>query len=128
MALLVGAGDPVRAGGVVALVESMKMHHEVVAPVDGVVNAVVAAEGSTLSPGDVLVTLGPPIAAAAGDVLPPPGVSTAASLPKGLDRPDLAEVIGRPRWRSVAHATGERHVRTLLTLSTRARLSNTARW
>jgi acetyl-CoA carboxylase carboxyltransferase component len=95
VALLVGAGDPVRAGGVVALVESMKMHHEVVAPVDGVVDAVVAAEGSTLSPGDVLVTLGPPIAAAAGDVVPPPEVSAAASLPKGLDRPDLAEVIDR---------------------------------
>ncbi|MFT7326437.1 MAG: pyruvate/2-oxoglutarate dehydrogenase complex dihydrolipoamide acyltransferase (E2) component, partial [Ilumatobacter sp.] len=95
VALLVGAGDPVRAGGVVALVESMKMHHEVLAPVDGVVDAVVAVEGSTLSPGDVLVTLGPPIAAAAGDVLPPPAVSAAASLPKGLDRPDLAEVIDR---------------------------------
>jgi len=95
VALLVGAGDPVRAGGVVALVESMKMHHEVVAPVDGVVEAVVAAEGSTVSPGDVLVTLGPPIAAAAGDVLPPPDVSAAASLPQGLDRPDLAEVIER---------------------------------
>lgn len=95
MALLVGAGDPVRAGGVVALVESMKMHHEVVAPVDGVVDAVVAAEGSTLSPGDVLVTLGPPIAAAASDVLPPPEVALAASLPKGLDRPDLAEVNDR---------------------------------
>jgi len=95
VALLVGAGDPVRAGGVVALVESMKMHHEVVAPVDGVVEAVVAAEGSTVSPGDVLVTLGPPIAAAAGDVLPPPDVSAAASLPQGLDRPDLAEVVER---------------------------------
>jgi acetyl-CoA carboxylase carboxyltransferase component len=95
VALLVGAGDPVRAGGVVALVESMKMHHEVLAPVDGVVDAVMAAEGSTLSPGDVLVTLGPPIAAAAGEVLPPPEVSAAASLPKGLDRPDLAEVIDR---------------------------------
>ena len=95
VALLVGAGDPVRAGGVVALVESMKMHHEVLAPVDGVVDAVVAAEGATLSPGDVLVTLGPPMAAAAGDVLLPPDVSSASSLPTGLDRPDLAEVIER---------------------------------
>jgi acetyl-CoA carboxylase carboxyltransferase component len=95
VALLVGAGDPVRAGGVVALVESMKMHHEVLAPVDGVVDAVVAAEGATLSPGDVLVTLGPPMAAAAGDVLLPPDVSSALSIPTGLDRPDLAEVIER---------------------------------
>ena len=95
MALLVGAGDPVRAGGVVALVESMKMHHEVLAPVDGVVDAVVAVEGSMLSPGDVVVTLGPPIAAAAGDALPPVDVSSASSLPKGLDRPDLAEVFDR---------------------------------
>jgi acetyl-CoA carboxylase carboxyltransferase component len=95
VALLVGVGDPVRAGGVVALVESMKMHHEVLAPVDGVVDAVAAAEGSTLSPGDVLVTLGPPMAVAAGDVLPPPDVSSASLLPMGLDRPDLAEVIER---------------------------------
>ncbi|MDA3032314.1 MAG: biotin carboxylase [Actinomycetota bacterium] len=95
VALLVGAGDPVRAGGVVALVESMKMHHEVLAPVDGVVDAVVAVEGSMLSPGDVVVTLGPPVAAAAGDALPPVDVSSASSLPKGLDRPDLAEVIDR---------------------------------
>jgi acetyl-CoA carboxylase carboxyltransferase component len=95
VALLVGIGDPVRAGGVVALVESMKMHHEILAPADGVVDAVVAAEGSTLSPGNVLITLGPPIAAAAGDVLPPPDVSSVSSLPMGLDRPDLTEVIER---------------------------------
>ena len=93
--LLVGTGDSVRAGGVVALVESMKMHHEVLAPADGVVDVVVAAEGSTLSPGDVLVTLGPAVASADGDVLPPPDVSSVASLPMGLDRPDLTEVIGR---------------------------------
>ena len=95
VALLVGVGDPVRAGGVVALVESMKMHHEVLAPVDGVVDAVAAAEGSTLSPGDVLVTLGPPMAVAAGEVLSPPNVPSASLLPMGLDRPDLAEVIER---------------------------------
>ena len=95
VALLVGVGDPVRAGGVVALVESMKMHHEVLAPVDGVVDAVAAAEGSTLSPGDVLVTLGPPMAVTAGEVLSPPNVPSASLLPMGLDRPDLAEVIER---------------------------------
>ena len=95
VALLVGIGDPVRAGGVVALVESMKMHHEILAPADGVVDAVVAAEGSALAPGNVLITLGPPIAAAAGDVLPPPDVSSVSSLPMGLDRPDLTEVIER---------------------------------
>lgn len=95
MALLVGAGDPVRSGGVVALVESMKMHHEVLAPADGVVDAVVAEEGSTLSPGDVLMTLGPPVATTAGDALPPPEVSAVSSLPTGLDRPDLADVIER---------------------------------
>ena len=95
MALLVGIGDPVRAGGVVALVESMKMHHEILAPADGVVDAVIAAEGSALAPGNVLITLGPPIAAAAGDLLPPPDVSSVSSLPMGLDRPDLTEVIER---------------------------------
>ena len=36
--LFVEVGTPVRAGDVLALVESMKMHHEVVAPVAGVVD------------------------------------------------------------------------------------------
>lgn len=102
VALFVRPGDTVRAGGVLALVESMKMHHEVSAPADGVVESLAVAEGSTLAVGDALLTLGDPVAASGSDggtELPPPDTSTPAvpepALPTGLDRPDLAEVISR---------------------------------
>ncbi len=55
VALLVRPGDPVRSGGALALIESMKMHHEVVAPADGVVESIAVAEGSTLVVGDALM-------------------------------------------------------------------------
>ena len=34
----VEVGSTVRAGDVLALIESMKMHHEIIAPVDGVID------------------------------------------------------------------------------------------
>jgi acetyl-CoA carboxylase carboxyltransferase component len=95
VALMVRPGDSVRFGGVLALIESMKMHHEVVAPADGVVASVAVAEGSTLAVGDSLFLLGDPVPAVDGATLPPPDVSTTAIGPAGLDRPDLAEVVAR---------------------------------
>ena len=50
--VLVGAA--VVAGQVVALVESMKLHHEVVAPVAGRVARIAVAVGDTVRPGDLL--------------------------------------------------------------------------
>ena len=55
MTLEVVAGASVRAGQVVALVESMKLHHEVVAPAAGTVVAIAVAVGDTVRPGDLLV-------------------------------------------------------------------------
>jgi len=96
--VFVADGQHVAQGAVVALIESMKMHHEVVAPVAGTVIGVNAPVGTTLSVGDPVVTLGPAIAAEPGALPPPTGAPDSAALPEqvtGLDRPDLAEVVTR---------------------------------
>ncbi len=52
-------GEPVRAGVAVAVVEAMKMEHEVLAEGDGVVRRVEVAVGDTVAEGEVLVVLAP---------------------------------------------------------------------
>lgn len=94
VSLLVGVGDVVRRGQVLALVESMKMHHDVAAPADGVVETLAADLGRAVMPGDELMRLGP----VPDDVSEPSAGEAAArgDAPRtGLDRPDLAEVIDR---------------------------------
>ena len=49
--LFVEVGGAVREGQVVALVESMKMHHEVTSTSAGVVHAVLVATGDTVHAG-----------------------------------------------------------------------------
>ncbi len=93
-------GSAVREGALVALIESMKMHHEIVAPADGVVSAIAVEVGATLMIGDRVMTLGPAMVTAAADgELPPPvgspGQEPALTAPQGLERPDLAEVVAR---------------------------------
>jgi len=91
VAISVAVGDVVAAGQVLGLLESMKLHHEIVAPVGGEVMALVVADGDTVAPGDVLVRMTPSAAAAA--VATP----VADRGPRGMDRPDLAEVVERHR-------------------------------
>ncbi len=85
-------GSSVRAGDVLGLIESMKLHHEVRSPVDGVVVELLVDIGSTLSQGTVLARV------AAGSVDPAApaddGDTVAAT---GTDRADLAEVMERHR-------------------------------
>jgi len=140
--VFVSTGDQVVPGTVVALIESMKMHHEVAASAAGTVVRVAAPDGTTLMEGDTVVELGPPVArgpevksgpASEGGHLPPPpaaasptrsgspsGAFAASAGPRGLDRPDLAEVVDRHRAgldaaRTVAvdkrHAKGKRTAR-----------------
>ncbi|MBQ8808283.1 MAG: biotin/lipoyl-binding protein [Clostridia bacterium] len=52
----VSNGQAVKKGEVLVILEAMKMENEIVAPQDGSVT-VVAAKGSTVNTGDVLVTL-----------------------------------------------------------------------
>ena len=50
-------GQAVRRGDVLLILEAMKMENEIVAPFDGVVTALCAAEGASVNTGDVLVEL-----------------------------------------------------------------------
>ncbi|GAB6063700.1 pyruvate carboxylase subunit B [Deferrisoma palaeochoriense] len=56
--VLVGPGDPVKAGDVVVILEAMKMENALEAPADGVVQEVRCAKGDNVAKGDVLVTIG----------------------------------------------------------------------
>jgi len=92
VSLEVAVGSHVAAGSVLALVESMKLHHDVVAPAAGVVTSLEVAVGETVQPGVVLLRLGPAVDGAATTA-----VAERARVPRGLDRPDLADVVHRHR-------------------------------
>jgi glutaconyl-CoA/methylmalonyl-CoA decarboxylase subunit gamma len=51
-------GQAVKRGDVLLILEAMKMENEIVAPADGVVAALLAAEGGSVNTGDALVELG----------------------------------------------------------------------
>ena len=89
--VFVEAGAAVRVGQVVALVESMKMHHEITAGVDGVVDSVMIAQGDTVASGQSLLVVvegSPPE--------PESDASSPAAIgPIGLERDDLREVLER---------------------------------
>ena len=53
----VQVGDTVQAGEVLCIIESMKMMHEIKAPVAGVIVAILVADGEPISTGDRLFEL-----------------------------------------------------------------------
>jgi glutaconyl-CoA/methylmalonyl-CoA decarboxylase subunit gamma len=53
----VKVGQAVKAGEVILILEAMKMENEIVAPVDGVVTALLVSEGASVNTGDVLVEI-----------------------------------------------------------------------
>lgn len=55
--VLVSAGDEVKHGDGVVVVEAMKMQNEMKSPKDGVVREIRFAEGSTVNAGDVLAVI-----------------------------------------------------------------------
>jgi biotin carboxyl carrier protein len=57
--VLVKVGDAVTKGMPLLILEAMKMEHPIVAPRDGVVDAINCAEGELVQPGVELVTLRP---------------------------------------------------------------------
>ncbi|ARN75565.1 acetyl/propionyl/methylcrotonyl-CoA carboxylase subunit alpha [Oceanicoccus sagamiensis] len=55
--LLVSVGDAVKQGQRVAVVEAMKMQHDIVADIDGTIEAVAVAEGSQVAANDILIAI-----------------------------------------------------------------------
>ncbi len=112
----VEAGETVRAGATVAILESMKMEHVVVATTSGRVDSVAVGPGVAVQTGDVLATLteaDPPDQAEGG--APEPGVGAT-----GGARPERAELLarmaattdaGRPGATERRHAGGRRTAR-----------------
>ncbi|MDO4754640.1 MAG: biotin/lipoyl-containing protein, partial [Bacillota bacterium] len=56
--VMVKAGDSVKKGQVLLILEAMKMENEIVAPKDGVVQSVSVNEGNTVDTGASLVVIG----------------------------------------------------------------------
>ena len=92
----VSIGDAVRAGQVLGLLESMKLHHDIAATSAGVVTEFAVAAGGTARPGDVLLRIDASVASS-HEAPEQEDVPAASATPSGLDRPDLAEVVERHR-------------------------------
>ena len=89
--LFVEAGSIVRDREVLALVESMKMHHEITAPSAGTIEQVGMSVGDTIAAGQVLFEL----SARADTDEPVEELPPASVGPIGVERDDLREVLDR---------------------------------
>lgn len=57
LTIKVAAGQAVKSGEVLMLIEAMKMENEVCAPCDGVVKQVAVAKGQVVATGDLLIVI-----------------------------------------------------------------------
>ena len=58
LAVNVAAGDMVKKGQVLMILEAMKMENEISAPQDGTIASIDVRKGDTVNSGDVLYTMG----------------------------------------------------------------------
>ena len=56
-AVKVTAGESIKKGQVVAVLEAMKMENEIMAPQDGTITSVAVMKGATVESGDLLCTI-----------------------------------------------------------------------
>ncbi len=97
VSLEVAKGDVVRRGALLLLIESMKMHHDVVADGGGgEVVEITVDLGTAVMPGDLLVRLAP-VEAAHHDDAEVGGAEEEQGATAGHVRPDLAETLERHR-------------------------------
>ena len=54
----VAAGQAVKSGDIIFILEAMKMENEICAPCDGTVSSVAVSKGAAVNPGDVLCVIG----------------------------------------------------------------------
>ncbi|MEZ5101730.1 MAG: dihydrolipoamide acetyltransferase family protein [Thermoleophilia bacterium] len=112
-------GDPVRAGEVVVELSADKADVEVESPVDGVVQAVNAAEGDEVVPGQVLAVVAVAGTSGAAAAAAPGAPGTGAAAPVGATaaplrtvrpgpalRPDGSPVLASPAARRLARELG----------------------
>jgi acetyl-CoA carboxylase carboxyltransferase component len=98
VSLETAVGHAVRVGSALALVESMKLHHEVSAPSAGTVLTIAVSVGATVMPGDPLFELGPPPAGRDDEAGPAEsGAAVGDAVADSDVRADLAEVLERHR-------------------------------
>jgi acetyl/propionyl-CoA carboxylase alpha subunit/acetyl-CoA carboxylase carboxyltransferase component len=88
--IAVTAGEAVRVGDPILVMESMKMEHVICAPISGVIRALKVARGDTASEGQALAYIDPADVAAAAP-------AAEAHVDPDFLRPDLAAVIERHR-------------------------------
>src|SRR5882724_13376623 len=88
VSISVAAGDAVRAGMPVLVIEAMKMEHVITADVGGTVRSISAVVGATVYPGDALVVV-------EEGVVDAHEAASVEAVDLDTIRPDLAEVLRR---------------------------------
>ena len=91
----VKAGDTVKEGQLLCVLEAMKMEIEIYAPCAGVVSAVPVSKGSTVNTGDLLVAIGGTVSAAPA-AAPAPVAAPAAAPAPAAAAPVAGEAVKAP--------------------------------
>lgn len=107
---LVQPGEQVRAGQVCAIVEAMKMEHEIAAPHAGHIASIVVVAGSSVRAGEVVASFVSQEGGAMDPALQATGLQENAvhpSLPEYLERRALLADEARPQAMEKRHAQGK---------------------